>query len=393
MRRLTVLLALAGLAIWGVSSALSQAEDEWSLPPVKLRPDRPTEAEPIPPSPDDRPAPEEPAPAPEAEPAPAPAPAPAPEPPPAPLPEPLPEPAPEPEPAPAPLPAPLPEPVPEPAPAPVPEPAPMPELVPAPEPVDVTTPAEPATAPEVPLAPPAALTPRTPKPEQIQAETVEAQIEPEPETDFTGMQELGLVEEVTRLRKAYGRALVALKDYYLTRGAQHKIEWIDQELAAFEAVPKTRYLTIAEVVGPDLKPAKRIPAADQLYTEGLDYKDYPAFPPAKKEYLKNALLKFQAIIEKYPQSDKIDDAAFRMGEIYGGWYFQDWARAVQCYERCWQWNPETNYPARFNAAKIYEEKLKNRIKAVELYNAAMLKSKNPDEVNQARERIRALTGK
>ena len=393
MRRLTVLLALAGLAIWGVSSALSQAEDEWSLPPVKLRPDRPTEAEPIPPSPDDRPAPEEPAPAPEAEPAPAPAPEPAPEPPPAPLPEPLPEPAPEPEPAPAPLPAPLPEPVPEPAPAPVPEPAPMPELVPAPEPVDVTTPAEPATAPEVPLAPPAALTPRTPKAEEIQAETVEAQIEPEPETDFTGMQELGLVEEVTRLRKAYGRALVALKDYYLTRGAQHKIEWIDQELAAFEAVPKTRYLTIAEVVGPDLKPAKRIPAADQLYTEGLDYKDYPAFPPAKKDYLKNALDKFQAIIEKYPESDKIDDAAFRMGEIYGGWYFEDWSRAVQCYERCWQWDPETQYAARFNAAKIYEERLKNRIKAVELYNAVLLKSNNPDEVNQARERIKALTGK
>jgi TolA-binding protein len=241
---------------------------------------------------------------------------------------------------------------------------------------------------EVPAAPP-----RPPKPEEIQAEAVEAQVEPEPETDFTGMQELGLVEEVARLRKAYGRSLLALKDYYLARGAQHKIEWVEQELKAFEATPKIRYLTIAEVVGPELKPLRRITAADQLYKEGLDYKNYPAFPPAKKDYLKNALDKFQAIIEKYPESDKIDDAAFRMGEIYGGWYFDDSARAVQCYERCWQWDPETQYAARFNAAKIYEERLKNRIKAVELYNAVLLKSRNPDEVNQARERIKALTGK
>ena len=137
-------------------------------------------------------------------------------------------------------------------------------------------------------------------------------------------------------------------------------------------------------------PSRGIPAADELYAEGLHFRNYPAFPQSKRDYLEKALLKFQAIIEQYPQSDKIDDAAFRMGEIYGGWYFQDWARAVQCYERCWQWDPATEYPARFNAAKIYEERLKNSIKAVELYNAVLLKSKNPDEVNQARERIRAM---
>jgi tetratricopeptide (TPR) repeat protein len=255
-------------------------------------------------------------------------------------------------------------------------------------------PAEPVEAPVPPVVEVPSLAPeKGPKPEQIQAEAVEAQLEPETETDLTGMKELGLAEEVARLRKAYGRALLALKDYYLARGAQHKIEWVDQELKAFEATPKIRYLTIAEVASPELKPLRRIPAADQLFKEGMDYKDYPAFPPAKKDYLKNALAKFQTIIEKYPESDKIDDAAFRMGEIYGGWYFEDWPRAVQCYERCWQWDPETQYAARFNAAKIYEEKLKNRIKAVELYNAVLLKSKNPDEVNHARERIKALTGK
>jgi tetratricopeptide (TPR) repeat protein len=207
------------------------------------------------------------------------------------------------------------------------------------------------------------------------------------------MGEVGLVEEVARTRKAYGRALLALKDYYVSRATNTKIEWIDSELAAFDKVPKIQYLVVAELAGPNLRPTKHIEAADQLFKEGMNYKDYPAFPPGKKEYLKVAVEKFQTIIEKYPESDKIGDAAFRLGEMYGGWYFQDWARAVQSYQRCWQWDPGTPYPALFNAAKIYDEKLKNRVKAVELYNRVVVESKDQGLVGQAQDRIRALTGK
>jgi len=401
MRRLIVLVAALTLALWIAGDAFTQEGDEFVLPPVKLKPDRPSKTKPIPPTDDERETSEE-AEAEEAE---------------------VPEEAESEEPAEAPegksveeetaAPA---EEVKEPAEEgvleeewPVEEEslAPPPEAEEPSEPAiteeevietptaaeeetaeEVATPAE-VAAPPTPLVPPEK--PR--RPEEIQAEAIEAQIEPEPEQDLTGMSELGLAEEVVRLRKAYGRALLALKDYYLKQGTQHKLEWIDAELAAFEKVPKTGYLTIAEVAGPELKPIRRIAAADQLFTEGMNYKDYPAFPPGKKDYLKTALQKFQTIIEKYPQSDKIDDAAFRMGEIYGGWYFQDWARAVQAYERSWQWNPQTEHPARFNAAKIYEEKLKNRIKAVELYNAVIMYSQDPDKVKQAQERIKALTGK
>jgi hypothetical protein len=81
-----------------------------------------------------------------------------------------------------------------------------------------------------------------------------------------------------------------------------------------------------------------------------------------------------------------------MGEIYEGFYFQDPVRAVQCYERCWQWNPKTIYPAKFNAAVLYDEKLMNRAKAVELYNLVVLEDSNPDHVKQALKRIKALTG-
>jgi hypothetical protein len=240
--------------------------------------------------------------------------------------------------------------------------------------------------------PPVARPVEEPKPEIVQSEAAEAQIAGEPVLDLAGLGEVGLVEEVARLRKAYGKALLALKDFYLEQGVHHKLQWSEQELEAYTDVPKIRYLTPAELASPQLKPERRVPAADQLYTEGLHYKEYPAFPPGKRDYLKIALQKFETIIEKYPESDKIDDAAFRMGEIYGGWYFQDWVRAVQAYERCWQWNPDTEHPAYLNAAKIYDEKLKNRRKAVELYNKAITQSRDEEKQNEARQRLSALTG-
>ena len=417
-----VLAAIGAVLFCAAGHALAQAGSEYQLPPVKLKPERPITTQPIPPTP----APAElepeavtPAPVPTVAPAapkaPAPVAVPAPE---------KPAPAPE-EPVAVPTeaapPAPAAEPketlppveppseilweAPEPA-APVeaPQAAPIeaPISKPAEAPVAVETPPEPMALPPMPPelagerteeAPPMAKPQKMRKPAEIQKEVVEAQIAPTGEAELSGQNEVALVEEVARTRKAYGRALTTLKDYYLARANATKLDWVNSELAAFEQVPKIQYLGVAELASPNLRPTRRIEAADQLYAEGIQYKDYPAFPPGKKDYLKTALQKFQTIIEKYPNSDKIDDAAFRMGEIYSGWYFQDYTRAVQCYERCWQWNPRTEHPALFNAAKIYDEKLKNRAKAVELYNRVLTESANENLKNQAMSRLKALTGK
>jgi TolA-binding protein len=268
-------------------------------------------------------------------------------------------------------------------------PPPVPPIAPTPAPTPTAVPAPAPTLPVVPPPPP----PVAPKAVDVQKAAIEAQVPATPEATVAGMGEIGLVDDVTKARQTYQKALLALKDFYMKRGNAAKIQWVDDELAGFDKTPKAQYLAVAELAGPGLKPTKRIDAADQLYSEGMSFKDYPAFPPGKKDYLKTALEKFQTIIEKYPESDKIDEAAFRMGEIYGGWYFEDWARAVQCYERCWQWNPKTLEPAMLNAAKIYDDKLKNRGKAVELYNRVILDSPDSDQVKTAQERLRALTGK
>jgi hypothetical protein len=464
-------------AAWAAGPVLAQAGGDYQLPPVKLKPDRPATAKPIPPTPDER----TPAPPAEAPPEPPPATPPAPPPTPPTMPsEPAPPapPAPPVEPTPAPPPtlptppaeaAPAPKPIAPPAPPPVEKPPEMPPMPPvekpAPKatpkaPTPVETPVEPApkeappvvkmppvqaAPPEMPTkagpieppvgpapvakpmkASPAAEAPLPPlppmppdlarehaaapavpaapakaaKPADVQKEMAEAQVGPTPaDVDLTGMGEVGLAEEVARARKAYNRALLALKDYYTTRRASAvKLEWINSEITAFDQVPKIQYLTVAEMAGPNLKPIRRIEAADQLYEDGMQSKNYPAMPfpmsnPGKDAYLKKALEKFQTIVEKYPESDKIDDAAFRMGEIYGGWYFNDFARAVECYQRCWQWNPKTEHPALLNAAKIYDEKLGNRTKAVELYNRVVAETSNEQWQTQAADRIKALTGK
>jgi len=420
-RRLFVLVATTALVLW-IGGNTFGAADEYTLPPVKLKPDRPTTAKPIPPSPEEQPPAEKPAekpkepPAPPAE-KPSKAPKEAPPAPPKEMPVPPLEKAP---PAPKETP-PAPE---KPAKAPketVPpaiEKAPaVPREVTAPtEPPPPAAPAKPARPAKRPAEPPVVAPPvmppppveppvakptevatptepaKAPRPQDVQAEAVEAQVAPA-ETDLTGLGEVALAEEVARARKAYGRALQGLSVFYKQQGAAYKFQWTQAELDALSRVPKTQYLSVTEIAGPELRALRSIPAADQLFTEGVHYKNYPAFPPGKKDYLKIALEKFQTIVEKYPESDKIADAAFRMGEIYGGWYFEDWARAVQAYERCWQWDPKTQNPALFNAAKIYDEKLKNRAKAVELYNRVIAESTNEDLVKQSRERIKALTGK
>jgi len=380
-----VILAAAAIVLPGASLAQT---DEFELPPVRLKPDRPTKAKPLPPTPDDREAepsekeveePEKAPPVKETEEGKKETPE-----------------APEAEKAKPPKEVPLKPETHHVGEAPTPADLPMPKATGAPPETGPKMIAVPGRVEAPPVPEPPKLPPGKepePRPTDVQAEAVEAQVTPTVQPQLAGLGEVGLVEAVASARKQYQRTLESLKAYYHQRGNNAKSVWVESELQGFQTTPRPRYLLAAEIAGPDLQPSERIEAADQLYQEGVHYKDYPAFPPGKKEYLKIALEKFRTIIEKYPQSEKIDDAAFRMGEVYGGWYFQDYARAVQAYQRCWQWNPETEHPARFNAAKIFEEKLKNRAKAVELYNEVIAHTNNEDLARQAQERIRTLTGR
>ena len=202
--------------------------------------------------------------------------------------------------------------------------------------------------------------------------------------------EVQLVERNAVAREAYRLSLEALKSHYVDTHNAVKLERVEKELSDLNGVEMYNYLDEVGLAPPTLKPSASIPAADQLYAEGMAFKDYPAFPDEKRGKLKVALQKFRAIISNYPTSDKIDDAAYRMGEIYEGWYYNDFAQAVVCFERCFEWNPKTPFPAYYKAAKLYDQKLMMRDKAVELYRKVINANLDQAHVQEALRRIREL---
>jgi tetratricopeptide (TPR) repeat protein len=132
------------------------------------------------------------------------------------------------------------------------------------------------------------------------------------------------------------------------------------------------YFLEAEIPPPDMKPTNVIPAADKLYDQALKLYRQGQIGPAITNYDKErqALMMLQQLVRTYPNSTKIALAAYRIAEIYKE-YFNENVRAVHWYERAWQWDPTITEPARFQAAVIYDLRMHNFAKGVELYREAL----------------------
>jgi len=134
--------------------------------------------------------------------------------------------------------------------------------------------------------------------------------------------------------------------------------------------------------------------ANTLYAEAVRLEEQ-AGPLIKNEaLLRKALDKYDQLINKYPKSDKIDDAAFRMAGIYE--YLKDYTNAVKYYQRTYQWNPQTPTTARFKAAYLLDTQLGRRAEALQIYQEALSKITKSNEHRQwvvyAEQRVKELTG-
>jgi tetratricopeptide (TPR) repeat protein len=206
--------------------------------------------------------------------------------------------------------------------------------------------------------------------------------------------QIELVEQMTMHRHAYRRSLQALAQYYDARGDHEKVTWATRELEALDRIPMYRYIVEAQVFPPTLSASERIPAADQMYEEAEKTRRQAGVmvPTMLKneEILRAALARYAELIRTYPSSDKIDDAAYRMGGIHED--FRDYELAFQFYQRAYQWDPSTPYPARFRAANILDRRLRRRAEALELYQEALIKESQFDEWRIPIERrVRELT--
>jgi len=205
--------------------------------------------------------------------------------------------------------------------------------------------------------------------------------------------EVELVEQMAHHRMEYQNTLELLKRFYDSQGSTLKVSWVEQELAALKMVPQRSYLVVAELAGADLRPTQSMVEADVLYNEGMAYfkQGRGSLLGADKKKLYLAIDKFKALITNYPDSDKIDDAAFQIGDI-NNYYLKDYRVALMYYQRVWQWDAKTPWPARFAMAKIYDEQMHDRVKAIEYYEmAAKLESYYPNVAVYSQRRLKELS--
>ena len=204
--------------------------------------------------------------------------------------------------------------------------------------------------------------------------------------------EVDYVENLAASRNAYRQALVGLLDYYRTVGNATKLRWAQTELQTFDQMVHYQYVQPAEWVPENLTASDSIEAADTLYQEArsLYNESGGMIIVADRTKLQQALGLFNQLIQQYPTSDKIDDAAYRAGRIYE--FLNNFELAAVYYQRAFQWNEATPYPARFRAAKVMDQKLRMRSAALALYRETVAKeSRYSDNVEFAKERIAELS--
>lgn len=221
-------------------------------------------------------------------------------------------------------------------------------------------------------------------------------IKPPPGEAVAGADERLLVEYVVAARKEYLQALAGLRAYYEATGATFRASLVrNMQEERFDPIRTYMYFLHAEIPGPDLKPMAVIPEAEKLFTQAVRLHRSGKILPAVTDYRKQerALVLFRKLVDQYPTSSTIAEAAFYIAEIYKE-YFKEHYRAVHWYRRAWQWDPNIALPARFQAATVYDFHLQNKAQAVACYRGAIeyepFKSNN---VRYAHQRIQELTGK
>jgi len=203
--------------------------------------------------------------------------------------------------------------------------------------------------------------------------------------------EADIIEQMAINRQAYRNGLESLIAHYDKTGNM-KLGWAKGEMKKLNKVPQYNYIIEGIVAGPNLKAGPSIAEAELMYIKALRLekkaKKFVIF--THEDNLRLALDKYNQLIRRHPSSDRIDDAAYKAGRIYE--YFKDYTIALLYYQRTYQWDARTVYPARFKAAYILDRHLRRRAEALKLYQEALEKESLSEECREFVERrIRELT--
>ena len=200
-----------------------------------------------------------------------------------------------------------------------------------------------------------------------------------------------LVERVLAARRDYQVSLEQLRTHYLSVGDLERARWAEDELKLYHRIPKQAYRLELDVPPPTLQATLNIPEANELYRRALAYKDKGWGTDLLDNQIRAEIL-LQQLLTSYPQSEKIDDAAYMLGEIYESKSYKQYRRAAMYYERCFQWNNNTQFEARLRAARLYDKQLQERPRAIELYREVTTHETDPKRMQEAQKRLLELSG-
>src|SRR5207237_7386088 len=101
--------------------------------------------------------------------------------------------------------------------------------------------------------------------------------------------------------------------------------WAEEELRQYHRISKQAFNLALDVPSEALEAKQNIPEANQLYMQAMSYKD----KGWGNDYIDNqrrAELLLQQLLTNYPQSDKIGDAAFMLGDLYESRAYKQYRR-------------------------------------------------------------------
>jgi TolA-binding protein len=202
--------------------------------------------------------------------------------------------------------------------------------------------------------------------------------------------DLEMVQKLIQIRRDYQKTLEQLHSHYQQAQDKERQRWAQEELVSFHRIPKHAFILDLDVPPPNLNGNQNVTEANKLFTWAMRFKDQ-GWGTDYVDNQRRAELLFQEILTKYPQSDKIADVAYMLGDIYESKAYKQYYRSVEYYHRCYQWNPKTTHEARIRAARIYDKNLLNRVKAIELYREVTTHETDPRRIQEAQKRIADLS--
>jgi TolA-binding protein len=203
--------------------------------------------------------------------------------------------------------------------------------------------------------------------------------------------DLELVEKLLLCRRDYQKALENLRIHYLKTGDAERAKWAEEELRQYHRISKQAFRLDLDVPPPNLIGNTNIPEANKLFTAAMSYKDKGWGTDYIDNQRRSEIL-FQKLLTEYPQSSKIDEAAYQLGDIYDSKAYKQYRRSAAYFERTFQWNPKTTSDARIRAARIYDKQLTDRARAVEIYKEVINHETDAKRITEAQKRLQELSG-